>query len=96
MTSRDTYNASLKSAAATKTVSLTANEIARQTAVDAQTSVVGYRPGVSLGSSSNLEAAVKTANQAKWDADFAAEQVKQAAHAVARDTLRAAGDLAPL
>lgn len=92
MTARSTFEATVKTAAVTKTVSLTNNEMVRQTAIDAQRSVVGL---VLQNGNSAFVTAVKNANQAKWDADYAAEQAKQAAIAVARDTLRATNDLGP-
>jgi hypothetical protein len=96
MTARTVYEAAVKSAATAKTATLIANETTKQETINASGVNVGYYPGKGGSGEAAFQAAVKTANQAKWDADFAAEQAKQAAHMVARDTLRAAGDLAPL
>jgi len=94
MTARDTYISSVQSAHATKTATLSANETTRQATIDAKLSVVGYT--LQSGNNANLLAAVSSANQAKRDADYAAEQAKQASIAAARDTLRnAGGDSAP-
>jgi hypothetical protein len=96
MTARDTYASALVTAATTKAATLTANELTKQETINQSGVNVGYHPGVSTGSSASYEAAVKLAAQVKRDADFAAEQAKQASHMVARDTLRATGDLSPL
>lgn len=94
MSLRDTYNSSVKSATVTKTATLLANETTKQETINASGVNVGYN--LQTGTYSTFAAAVKAANQSKRDSDFAAEQARQAAHAVARDTLRATGDLAPL
>jgi hypothetical protein len=94
MTARDTYTASVKAAASVQAASLVANEGAKQTTIDASKSVVGYT--LQTGNMANLQASVTAANKAKFAADFAAEQTKQAAIAAARETLRATGDLAPV
>ena len=94
MTSRDTYNSSVKSAVAAKTATITANQTTAQETINANGVNVGYT--LQTGNYANFAAGVKAANQAKRDADFAAEQTKQAAIMVARDTLRDSGDKAPL
>jgi hypothetical protein len=94
MSNRDTYIASVKSATAAKVATLTANETSRQETVNASGVNVGYT--LQSGNNANLLAAVKSANQAKRDADFAAEHARQVAIGIARDTLRTGGgDTAP-
>ena len=95
MTSRDTYTASVATAIVTKAATLFANLLTQQETINQSGCNVGYHPG-SSSSSATYDAAVKLAVQVKRDADFAAEQTKQASIAAARDTLRATGDLAPL
>ena len=94
MTARDTYQTTVKSAGSSKIATLTANQAAQQETINASGANVGYHPG-SSSSSASYEAAVKAANIAKWNADFAAEHAKQVAINAARDTLRATGDTAP-
>jgi hypothetical protein len=89
MSNRDTYIASLKTAAQTKRDAVAAAVTTKQVTIDAARSVTGYT--TQTGSQATLDAAIKTANQGFWDSSFAAEQAKQAAIAVARDTLRNAG-----
>lgn len=89
MTARDTYQSSVKSAASAKTATLTANQATAQETINANGVNVGYN--LQTGNYANLATAVKNANIAKWNADFAAEQTKQASIAAARDTLRNAG-----
>jgi hypothetical protein len=91
---RDAYNSTCKAAESTKTASLAANETVKQTSIDASRSAVGYT--LQFGNYANLKAATDAANKAKFAADFAAEQAKQAAIAVARDTLRDSGDKGPM
>jgi hypothetical protein len=93
MTARDNHDASVKAASKSATATLTVNEATRQTTIDAKLSVVGYN--LQTGNNANLLAAVKSANDAKVAADSAAEQAKQAAIMVARDTLRDTGDRGP-
>ena len=94
MTARETFNASVLAASATKAATLATAELTRQTTIDGSLSVVGYN--LQSGSYANLAAAVASANAAKLASLYAAEQAKQAAIALARDTLRnAGGDLAP-
>jgi hypothetical protein len=89
MSSRDTLNSTVSTAGKTQAAAVLSAVQVAQTTIDAANSVVGYN-NVN-GSYGNLAAAVKTANLAKANAIFAAEQAKQASIAVARDTLRSAG-----
>jgi hypothetical protein len=91
MSNRDTFNASIKTAGATKLASDLTNEVARQTTIDAQRA--GYT--LQTGSYSALKAAYDSAAKAKIAADIAAEAAKNASIMVARDTLRDTGDRAP-
>jgi hypothetical protein len=93
MSNRDTYAVSVKAAAPVKTATLTTNQTTAQETINASGVNVGYT--LQSGNYANLASAVKSANQAKRDADFTAEQTKQAALMVARDTLRDTGDRAP-
>lgn len=93
MTSRDTYNASVKSAATSKTVAVLAAETAQQETINASGCNVGYT--LQTGNYANFAAAVKAANAAKIAALNAAETAKQMAIHAAKDTLRAAGDFGP-
>jgi hypothetical protein len=94
MTARTVYEAAILAAASAKTATLTSNETTKQTTIDGAKSIVGYT--TQTGNYANLAAAVKAANQAKWDADFLAEQQKQQAVMQARDALRASGDRSPV
>ena len=93
MSRRESFNTSVVSAAATKAATVSAAPLTAQVTIDAANSVIGY----------NLQAANTPPSLpllpppfAKANSLFAAEQAKQAAVAVARDTLRkAGGDLAP-
>lgn len=91
MTSRDTYNSSVKSAGSVKTSSVNSAETAAQTTIDASLSVVGYT--LQNGNYANLAASIKASIAAKQASLLAAEQAKQASIAAARDTLRGTGDL---
>ena len=93
MTARDTYTSSVKSAAASQVVTVTSAETTRQESVNASGVNVGYN--LQTGNYANYAAAVKAANIAKFNSLNAAEAAKQATVAVARDTLKATGDLAP-
>jgi hypothetical protein len=94
MSSRDTYISSVKGAAPVKTATLTANEGAKQATINASGVDVGYT--TQTGNYANFASAVKSANIAKLNADFLAEQARQATVAAARDMLRATGDLGAL
>jgi hypothetical protein len=94
MTSRTVFEAAVKSASVTAVASGLTNEMARQSTIDLQNSVVGYNTGG--GSYGALAAAVKAATAAKLVADNAVEAAKQAALGAARDALRAASDFGPL
>jgi hypothetical protein len=89
MTARDTYNASIIAAAKTLTASKTANETTAQEAANQSGVNVGYT--LQSGNNVNFVNGIKNAAIAKANANFAAEQAKQAALMVARDTLRTAG-----
>lgn len=91
MTSRDTYNSSIKTAVATNTSSVHSAEAAKQTTIDASLSVVGYT--LQSGNYANLAASIKSAIAANQASLLAAEKAKQASIAAARDTLRGTGDL---
>ena len=93
MSSRDTYTASVKSAAVTQIAAVVSAETARQETINASGCNVGYN--LQTGNYANFAAAVKAATIAKTAAVTAAEQAKQAAIAGARDTLKSSGDLAP-
>lgn len=86
---RDTYTATLKAAAVVKTATLTANQTAFQETINQNGVNVGYN--LQTGNYANFAAGVKSAIQAKRDADFLALQTKQAVEAAARDALRASG-----
>lgn len=92
MSNRDTYGASVASAAAAKTATVATAVSAAQTTIDAALTVVGYT--TQAGNYATLLAAVKAAAIAKANSLFAAEQTRQATIAVARDTLRNGGDVA--
>ena len=94
MTARDTYQSSIKSAAATKTATLTANELTKQETINASGVNVGYN--LQSGNFANFDTATKSAVQAKRDADFGAEVARQKAADAAREALRATGDVGPL
>jgi hypothetical protein len=86
MTARDTYNASVKTAAATQIATLIAAEATKQTTIDASNSVAGYN--LQTGNYANFNAAMIAANKARWKATFDAEHAKQVAIGAARDLLR--------
>jgi hypothetical protein len=94
MTSRSTYESTVKSAGQTQIATVVAAVGTAQTTADASNSVVGYNNAT--GNNGNLVAALKAAAIAKAAALFAAEQTRQATVAVARDTLRATGDVGPV
>jgi hypothetical protein len=94
MTARTTFEAAVKTAAATKITAVIAAETTRQGIADASNSVVGY--STINGNYANFAAAVAAGNASKAAAVYAAEVAKQAAVDVARDTLRATGDLSPV
>jgi hypothetical protein len=93
MTARDTYNSSVTAAAVTKQVTTSANELTRQEAINAIGVNVGANP--QFGATAAQIVTIKAAAQARRDADFAAEQARQAAVDRAREALRATGDLGP-
>jgi hypothetical protein len=91
MTARTTYAASVTAASAAQIAAVIATEMPFQETINAAGCNVGY--SLQSGNYGNLAAAVKTANLAKLAALNAAEIAKQAAIAVARDTLRTTGDV---
>jgi hypothetical protein len=92
MTARDTYNATIASAAKTKVATELTNAMTQQEAINQSGVNVGYT--LQNGNYANFATAVANANKARLAADYAAEAAKQASHALARDTLRAT-DLGP-
>jgi hypothetical protein len=94
MTARTTFEAAVQTASKTQLATVGAAETTRQVTVDAALSVVAY--ATQSGNYAALAAAVAVSNLAKSNATFAAEQAKQAARDLARDTLRATGDVGPV
>lgn len=92
-TARETYNASVVSASSAKVATVTTNQTAHQTAIDASLSVVGYT--LQSGNYATLATTVAKANRDAVANRLAAAQAEQAAQALARDTLRGTGDKAP-
>jgi hypothetical protein len=68
MSSRDTYIASVKSAVATKLANDLADEVSRQTTIDAQLSGVGYT--LQSGSYSSLKALSIPRRRLPWPTAF--------------------------
>lgn len=93
MTARETYASSVKTAAQTKTATVSAAETAAQETINASGCNVGYN--LQTGNYANLATATKNAIAAKLASVNAAEAAKQASIAVAKDTLRQSGDLGP-
>ena len=91
MTARDTFNASVKTAAVVQVAAVTAAQTSFQETINASGCNVGYN--LQTGNYANYLAAVKAANAAKIAAVHAAEAVKQTTIAAAKDTLRATGDV---
>lgn len=94
MTARDTYNSTVATAAQTKAATLLSAEAAKQETINASGCNVGYN--LQTGNYANFAAAIKSAINAKAASVAAAEATKQATIAAARDTLRNAGDVAPV
>lgn len=94
MTARDTYNNSVKTAAATQAGTIAVAQTTFQTTIDASKSVVGYT--LQNGNFANLQIATSNAITALQASRLSAEMAKQAAIQVARDTLRSTGDVAPV
>ena len=94
MTARDTFYASVKTAEATKLSTLQA----AATAAQEQINVTGVNSGANpqRGASDAVIAATKAANIAYQVSQYNAHAAAAAAIAVARDTLRAGGDLNPI
>ena len=94
MTNRSTYEAAVVAAGPAKLAAVAAAITTHQTTIDAVNSVVGYNN--INGNNALLTSTSKTAAAAKLEAYANAEKAKQAAVAIARDTLRTAGgDNAP-
>lgn len=93
MTARSTYESTVKTAAQTKTASVSAAETSAQETINASGCNVGYN--LQTGNNVNLIAAIKSAVAAKLASVNAAEAAKQAAIAVAKDTLRSNNDFGP-
>lgn len=91
MTARTTFETTVKSAAQTQISAVIAAEMPRQETVNQSGCNVAY--SLQTGNYANFAAAVKAANATKFAALTAAEVAKQAALMVARDTLRATGDV---
>jgi hypothetical protein len=91
MTARTTFETTVKSASQTQIATVAAAEMTRQETINASGCNVGYT--TSAGNYGNLKAAVASANLAKAATLNAAEIAKQQTIMVARDTLRATGDV---
>jgi hypothetical protein len=94
VTSRTTYETSVAGVGATWTSSVNAADLTLQESVNLTGVNAGANP--QLGASSSQISSLKTAIAARLASRDAADRAKQATLAVARDTLRTAGDLAPL
>ena len=94
MTARETYNASLITANKAVVATGIAHASSEQATRDASASVAGYT--TQTGTFSSLDSATRNANAARFNNWLAREQTKQASIAAAKDTLRDAGDRAPL
>jgi hypothetical protein len=94
MSNRDTFNASVKTAAVAAQATGVTNAITQQTTISAKCADVGYN--LQTGNYANLAAAVANANKAAVAAGLLAEMTKQMAIHAAKDTLRSTGDLGPV
>lgn len=95
MSARDTYNASVASAASVQAASVAAAQTAAETTIDGSLSAVGYNLNSGATAYATLAAAIKASIIAKRNALQAAEMAKQASIAAAKDTLRTTGDTGP-
>jgi hypothetical protein len=93
VSNRDTFTASVKTAVAAEVATKLTNAGTQQETINQSGVNVGYT--LQSGNYANLKTAVDNARKAKFAADVAAEAAKNASIMVARDTLRATGDLAP-
>lgn len=93
MTARDTYNASVATALATKVASNTNNTLTAQETINVTGVNAGLNPA--RGASAAFDAAVRTSNATLYAARKVAEMTKQVAIQAAKDTLRATGDSHP-
>jgi hypothetical protein len=93
MTARTTYETTVKAASVTQIAVTGSSEMTRQEAVNQVGCNVAYN--TTSGNYATFAAGVAAANAAKAAAANAAEVAKQAAVMVARDTLRATGDVGP-
>jgi hypothetical protein len=93
MSNRDTFNSSVKTAAATEVATKLTNAGTQQETINQSGVNVGYT--LQSGNYANLKTAVDNARKAKIAADLAAEAAKNASIMLARDTLRDSGDRAP-
>jgi len=90
MAAHDVYTATLASAPATKAAAVQSAQAAFVSALTAA------GPDVGLSQSYTAYAgAVRSANNTKSEALFAAEQARQSSYIQARDALRVAGDSSP-
>jgi hypothetical protein len=94
LSGRDNLVASVKVAAVAQIATVIVAVGAAQETINASGVNVGYN--LQTGNNPNYVAAIKAAALAKANSLFAAEAARQAAIAVARDTLRATGDLGPV
>ena len=92
MSNRDTFIASVKTAAVVKVASDLANEVVRQTTIEAQR--CGYT--LQTGNYTNLLAAYVSAQKTAVAAGLLAEMNRQVAVQTAKDVLRNTGDLGPV
>jgi hypothetical protein len=94
MTARTTFASTILSASQAQITTTIAAQTTFQETINQSGCNVGYN--TISGNYGNYAAAVKVANLAKLAALNAAEVAKQAAVAVARDTLKATGDAGPV
>jgi hypothetical protein len=94
MAPRDTYIASVATAAKTRVATDLTNVVAFQATVDAQQANVGL--GSYVSNNASLVTATKNANAALLAARIAETAAQMASMDAARETLRATGDLNPL
>jgi hypothetical protein len=93
MAARDVYNTSVSNAESAKAATIFAANTTFQEAINASGVNVGYT--LQSGSYSSLATAIANANASRAATRYAAEQLRQATIALARDTLRNASDNGP-
>jgi hypothetical protein len=93
VTSRSTYESSVRATAAVLTNSENANVAAYQTTIDASNSVVGYN--LQTGNNAALVSAMKSATAALAVARQAERWAQMASIDQAKNTLTATGDVGP-